>query len=77
MKLLIILLIGFLVFLYVYTFVKIKKRRKSNIDIVSEYNQRYLNKENKINTTSEASNYKKYITKYNSTVDYVNKDELL
>ena len=76
MKLLIILLIAFIILVYVYNFIRIRKRRKNAVDAVTEFNEKYLKKKtsNKNNTTD--INYKKYITKYNSQIDYISKEDL-
>lgn len=71
MKAFIGLIIAFLILVYVYTFIKIRKKRKNNTDAVSNYKKQYT----KLKKTSESSNYKKYITKYNSHIDYIEKDK--
>ena len=76
MKALIFLLIAFLVLVYVYTFIKIRKKRKENkFSAVTEFKNKYL-KKHTISDNQPNSNYKKQITKYNSKIDYINKDEL-
>ena len=79
MKLLIILLIAFLVLVYVYTFIKIRKRRRNQINTVKEFREKYIRTGN--NRTASASSKNnpqstKQITKYNSNVDYLTRDEL-
>ncbi len=76
MKAMIFLLIAFLVLVYVYTFIKIRKRRKANqINTIMEFKDKYL-KNQTISENQPNSNYKKQITKYNSKIDYISKDEL-
>lgn len=76
MKLLILLLIAFLALVYVYTFIKNRKRRQKNISIVAKFNQDYLKKTKPRDKNCDLPNYKKQITKYNSQVDYIEKDKL-
>lgn len=78
MKAMIILLIAFLALVYVYTFLKIRQKRKNNnISAVLEFNEKYLKKKSPEPTDSvDNKYYKKYVTKYNSTVDFFYKDEL-
>ncbi len=76
MKAIIFLLIAFLVLVYIYTFIKIRKRRKSNnFNTVLEFKEKYI-KDKSIPENQPNSNYKKYITKYNSNIDYISKEEL-
>lgn len=76
MKLLIGLILAFSILVNLYTFLKIRKRRKKSISIVAKYNQPYLNRLKSKNNNYDLSNYKKQITKYNSQVDYIEKDKL-
>lgn len=79
MKILLILMIAFLALVYIYTFLKIRKKRKNNKSAIQDFNEKYLEKKNikRIDTKPVLdSNYKKYITKYNSQMDYISKDEL-
>lgn len=74
MKLIIIVIFAFLVLVYVYTFIKIRKRRNNKTSSVEEFNKKYLNK--KENIVMKDQYYKKYITKYNSKIDYISKEDL-
>lgn len=74
MKLLIVGIVAFLVLVYVYTFIKIRKRRNNKTSSVEEFNKKYLNK--KENNVMKDQYYKKYITKYNSKIDYIAKEDL-
>lgn len=74
MKLLIVGIFAFLVLVYVYTFIKIRKKRNNKTSSVAEFNEKYLNK--KVNNVMEDQYYKKYITKYNSKIDYIAKEDL-
>lgn len=74
MKLQIIIIIAFLVLVYVYTFIKYKKRKKQGtIDTVGEFNRKYIKKNSHRQTDDKIDSYTQYITKYNSTIDYVEK----
>ncbi len=78
MKAMILLLIAFLALVYLYTFLKIRQnRQKSNaINTVLEFNKKYLQKRKPAPIDSSNPNYKKQITKYNSNMDYLTKDDL-
>ncbi len=78
MKMMIFLIFAFLIIVYIYTFVKIRKNRRRNAkSTVLEFNQKYHNKKNQNKSEKQPDlNYKKYITKYNSSVDYISKDDL-
>lgn len=76
MKAFIGLIIAFLILVYVYTFIKICKKRKNNTDVVSNYKKQYTKpKKTSESSNYKDSNYKKYITKYNSHIDYIEKDK--
>lgn len=75
MKLQIGIIAAFALVVNVYTLIKIRRKRKketeTTIGRLSEYQKR-----NNIRTGNREdlpSNYKKQITKYNSTLDYVEK----
>lgn len=57
---------------------KIRKRRRKKIDAVTEFNTIYKERKSSIQKkiTEEEKAYRKYITKYNSKVDYISKDDL-
>lgn len=77
MKLLIFLMIAFLVVVYVYTFIKIhKKRQQRSGNTVSEFNKKYHSKKKTAANADKDTNTGRYITKYNSKLDYIAKDEL-
>ncbi|MBO5056854.1 MAG: hypothetical protein J6C64_10950 [Lachnospiraceae bacterium] len=76
MKIIIWLLIAFAALVFIYNFIKLRKRRKNNKNTVSEYNRKYLHKNIKNNKNSNSSNYNNYITKYNSQLDYLEKKDL-
>ena len=78
MKLLIGLLIGFVILVYVYNYLKLRKRRQDQTDTVARYRRRYRARQQKQVSGSrlDDSNYKKYVTKYNSKTDYISKDDL-
>lgn len=71
----IILIIIFVVFIYIYSFRKIKKNKSktNNINSVKDFRQNYSHLyENNRTTrrTSQNSDYRNYVTKYNSSEDY-------
>ena len=77
MKIFIGLIIAFLILVYVYTFIKIHKKRKNKTNIVDNYNQQYIKKKKDSQPSNyKDSNYEKFITKYNSQIDYIEKDKL-
>lgn len=71
MKLVIVIVIAFLILMYVYTYIKYRKGKSHSIDTISDFHNKYL-KEN--TSLKEKSNY---ITKYNSTLDYVEKNKFM
>ena len=76
MKFLLIIIIGFLVILYIYTYIKYKKRSKKEIDAVGDYRRNYL--ENNSNQNPPPNDgYTNYLTKYNSSLDYIEKETFL
>lgn len=76
MKLLLIIVIVFLVILYIYTYIKYKKRRKKEIDAVGDYRRNYLERTSDQNPPQN-DGYTNYLTKYNSSLDYIEKDTFL
>lgn len=75
MKMMIFLIFAFIIIVYIYTFVKIRKKRRENSkSTVMEFNDKY----HKQNNTDKIDNlnYQKYITKYNSKIDYISKEDL-
>lgn len=78
MKILIGLLIGFLILVYVYNYLKLRKRRRNQPNTVAEFHRQFDSHRKTSNAKHNLSdsNYKKYITKYNSKTDYVSKDDL-
>ena len=78
MEMIIFILFAFLVIVYVYSFIKIKKKKKSGvISEISEFHKKYHNRFTQVNKKSDDNKaYNKYVTKYNSTIDYISKDDL-
>lgn len=62
----------FIVFVYVYSFIRIKKTREKtkNIDSIRDFHDSYEHLINKQAQKEENENYKRYVTKYNSSEDY-------
>lgn len=77
MKLLLIFIIVFLAILYVYTYIKYKKRKKTGIDAVGDYRRTYLEKEKDSAPPVSKDGYTNYLTKHNSTLDYIEKEAFL
>lgn len=67
-----ILLGLFIVFVYVYSFIRIKKTRNKtkNIDSIRDFHDSYKHLINKQIQNEKSNGYNKYITKYNSSEDY-------
>lgn len=78
MKLLLIGIIVFLVVLYIFTYVRYKKMKKNRISALEDFKRKYQKKEQKEKTTQVArDNLTAYTSKFNSTLDYVEKDQLI
>lgn len=75
MKLLIVIIVAFLAAVYVYTFLKLSKRRKNKNNAVSEFNKNYIEKES-LKKLSNNRIEPRNITKYNSKLDYIDKSDL-
>ena len=76
MKLLIIGIIIFLVIMYVYTYVKYKKRKNSHISAVEDFHRKY-HKERSDKVPDLDDNFTTYKTKYNSNLDYIGRKQLV
>ncbi len=88
MKYALIGVIAFIIVVYAYTFIKHRKKRDSQTSAVKEFRKKYLknNLQKNGQTSSQSSltpnrnlpeRYTRYLSKYNSTVDYVDKKEFL
>lgn len=75
MKLLIISIFVFLVIMYVYTYKRYKKIKKNNFSTVEEFRKKYLKKA--LPDAQDANKANNYITKYNSSVDYIEKNTFI
>ena len=73
MKLQLGIIIGFALLVNIYTFIKLRRKRKKDINVASTHHSEYKRHINIRNDNREdiSSNYKKQITKYNSTLDYM------
>lgn len=62
----------FIVFIYVYSFIKLKKNREKtkNLNSIQDFHDSYRHLVNKQIPQEKSNSYKKYITKYNSSEDY-------
>ncbi|MCM1235718.1 MAG: hypothetical protein NC489_36955 [Ruminococcus flavefaciens] len=76
-----ILLGIFIVIVYVYTYIKMKKNKEKikKIDTIRDFNKSYNHLRDKnaatsFNNKNQDSQYTKYITKYNSSEDYREKN---
>lgn len=78
MKILLIGVIGFLILFYLYTYIKYKKHRNNQISTVEFYHKNYLERNAASSKdTSEGYLTQKQITKYNSSVDYMEWNDLV
>ena len=74
MKIILIVIIAFLVLIYVYTYIRYKKRKKNQISTVENYRKNYLERidiKTKYSTNTSLSELPNKITKYNSSIDYI------
>lgn len=62
----------FIVFVYVYSFIKIRKNRDKtkNLNSIQDFHDSYKHLTIKQIQQEKANGYKKYVTKYNSSEDY-------
>lgn len=77
MKLIIIITIAFLILVYAYSYIKYKKRKAQTVNSVDEFHKKYLKKSISQKKAASKDTACNYITKYNSTLDYVEKDDFL
>lgn len=76
MNLFIGLLIGFSILVFIYNYLKMRKRRKNQIDTVAEYHRKFKShRKTSTRYNSYDSYYKNYITKANNKIDYISKDD--
>ncbi len=75
MKLLLTGIVVFLVVVYIYTYIRYKKSKKRNVNLVDEFKRKYLQKESNENGVDDE--FIKYTTKFNSTIDYIDRDDLI
>lgn len=71
MKLQIGIIIIFALLVNVSTFIKVRRKRKKEIDTVDGYRSEYQRHIRNHSREDFPSNYKKQVTKYNSTLDYI------
>ncbi|MBD5471715.1 MAG: hypothetical protein HDR20_02065 [Lachnospiraceae bacterium] len=76
MKLLIIGIIIFLVVLYIYTFIKYKKRKNSHVSAVEEFKRKY-HKKHVDDVNAQEDSVIIYKTKFNSDLDYIEPGQLI
>lgn len=79
MKLLLTGIIVFLVILYIFTYVRYKKMKKNRISAVDDFKKKY-HKEDKdmgIKVQNRADDFTTYTTKFNSTLDYIEREQLI
>lgn len=75
MKLILIGIIVFLVILYVFTYVRHKKMKNSRISAVEDFKNKY-HKKTESSSKKQSDSLRSYTTKYNSTLDYVDRKQL-
>ena len=68
-------LVIFIIIFNVYHIIKIRKRKTNRQDAVREFQSKYKN--NTREKPAQTDDYVKYITKYNSSVDFVDKDTFI
>lgn len=80
MKLLLTGIIVFLVILYIFTYVRYKKMKKNRISAVEDFKKKY-HKENFPDSGTKVQNraddFTTYTTKFNSTLDYIEREQLI
>lgn len=76
MKYTLIAVVAFLIVIYAYTFIKHRKKKDSQASTVKEFRKKYL-KEDLQENPNIPQGYTRYQTKYNSSIDYVDKNEFL
>lgn len=80
MKLLLTGIIVFLVILYIYTYVRYKKMKNNRSSAVEDFKKKY-HKENSPDSGTKVQNrandFTTYTTKFNSTLDYVEREQLI
>lgn len=77
MKVLIVVLIAFLAAVYVFTFIKWKKRRNQGVNAVADFREKYLRDKTVTDEEATSKDSKPIITKYNSQIDYMERDEFI
>lgn len=75
MKLLIVLVIAFLATVYIFTFIKIRKRRKNQTDAIDDYRKKYIEKESLKARKNIIEERQKSVRK-KDVIDYIEKEEL-
>ncbi len=75
MKLLLTGIVVFVVVVYIYNNIRYKKSKKRNVNLVDEFKRKYLQKESNENGVDDE--FIKYTTKFNSTIDYIDRDDLI
>lgn len=68
-------LVIFIIIFNVYHIIKIRKRKTNRLDAVREFQSKYKN--NAGEKPAQTDDYVKFITKYNSSVDFVDKDTFI
>lgn len=78
MKLLLIGIVIFLVILYVFTYIRYKKMKKNRISAVDDFKKKYHKAEQVQNVQNQSRNndFTTYTSKFNSTLDYVDREQL-
>lgn len=78
MKTLIIFIIVVVIIINGYTFLKYKRKKKKSVSNIDNFRNGYLkNRTTTLKPNQNPEKYTRYTTRYNSTVDYVEKDEFL
>jgi len=76
MKYTLVAVVAFLIVVYAYTFIRQRKRKNNRTSMVKEFRKKYL-KDTLQENNDIPPGYTRYQTKYNSSIDYVEKSEFL
>ena len=77
MKYTLIAVVAFIIVVYAYTFIKHRKRKNEQASTVKEFRSKYLKNTPQQENKKFSEGYTQYLSKYNSPVDYVEKNEFL
>ena len=70
-------LVVFIIIFNVYHIIRIRKKRTPRTDAVNAFKSGYRKNEKKKPEQTKSDDYVRFITKYNSSVDFVDKDDFI